>query len=87
MTPNPYATPSHPGLATPAHPSFGMRTPAHPSQGGGDDYYGSRSRGMESVATPGLGDGLGGYPTAAAAAPTPRIAETPGVAYAGGWVL
>lgn len=35
----------HPGLSTPAHPSFGMRTPAHPSMGGDDLGYGGYGSG------------------------------------------
>jgi len=73
-------------MATPAHPSFGMRTPAHPSMGGGDELgYGGGGGGYGgygsyNAPTPG-GGGYGGYQPAQ----TPGTAETPGGMYAGAW--
>ncbi|KAI8472989.1 MAG: hypothetical protein J3K34DRAFT_519351 [Monoraphidium minutum] len=84
--PSQLGTPMHPGLSTPAHPSFGMRTPAHPSMGGGEDLgyggYGGGGGGGGgdyrgyAAPTPGSGGygGGGGYQPAQ----TPGTAETPG---------
>lgn len=81
---HPSMTPSHPGNATPAHPSFGTRTPMHPSLGGSsaaDDVWDHNAGDAMYAATPG-DYGASGYGAGAYTAPTPGTAEAPG-AYAG----